>query len=344
LIEIDGAERSGSGTIVRLAVALAMLTRQPLRLRNARARRPRPGLRAQHWMAVRACAELCEAKTEGLALGASAFEFAPGPRVRGGRYSWDIGTAGSATMLALAVLPAACLADGPVQTHIRGGVFQDHAPSPHHLQHVLLPLLERMGVRARLEVARAGYVPGGAGEIELCVEPARGGLRALELLEQGEVERIGGIAFASHLAGRNVPERMASTCEAQLARRGLRGRIERVDDEAALQAGASLAVWAETTSGARIGADRAGAPRRTSERIGRDVAAMLLEDLDSGATVDRHCADQLVPFAVLASGTSRYLVPRSTEHVETNLWLARRFGARATLDGRRVDVRGLALS
>jgi RNA 3'-terminal phosphate cyclase (ATP) len=343
LIEIDGAEGSGSGTIVRLSVALAMLTRQPLRLRNVRARRPKPGLRAQHLRAVQACAELCGAKTEGLALGASAFEFRPGPEVRGGRFEWNIGTAGSATMLALGLLPAACLAAAPLELVIRGGVFQDFAPSPHHLQHVLLRLLARTGVRAELRVARAGYVPRGEGQIELRVEPARASLAPLELLECGEPRQVEGIAFASHLADRRVAERMAGACEVRLARRRLACRIERVEDETALQPGASLAIWVETSSGCVLGADRAGAPRRRSERIGQDVARMLLEDLDSGASVDRHCADQLVPFAVLANGVTRYSVPRPTEHLQTNLRLAEQFGARARLDGRRVELTGLGL-
>jgi hypothetical protein len=47
---------------------------------------------------------------------------------------------------------------------------------------------------------------------------------------------------------------------------------------------------------------------------------------------------------MLASGTSRWIIPRTTEHVETNLWLAGCFGARAALDDRRVEVEGLALS
>jgi RNA 3'-terminal phosphate cyclase len=36
MIKIDGAQQSGSGTIVRYAVALAALLGQPLRLSNAR--------------------------------------------------------------------------------------------------------------------------------------------------------------------------------------------------------------------------------------------------------------------------------------------------------------------
>ena len=51
------------------------------------------------------------------------------------------------------------------------------------------------------------------------------------------------------------------------------------------------------------------------------MAQCLIEDFASGATADRFLADQVILFAALARGTSRYRIPRLTEHVETNLWL-----------------------
>ena len=69
---------------------------------------------------------------------------------------------------------------------------------------------------------------------------------------------------------------------------------------------------------------------------------MLLEDLDSGATVDRHLADQLIPYAALAEGESRYLVPGLTDHVESNLWLAEKIlGASWEVRGNTLVIRGI---
>src|SRR5438093_6705758 len=126
MIEIDGAERLGSGTIVRYSVALAALLGQPLHLVNARAKRQKPGLRAQHAAAVRACAQLCGAAVDGLHVGSTEFTFIPAGPISRGSFSWDIGTAGSATMLALGVLPLAAFAPGPVCARITGGLFQDY--------------------------------------------------------------------------------------------------------------------------------------------------------------------------------------------------------------------------
>ena len=338
-LHIDGSEQSGSGTIVRSAAVLAALTGTPIHVVNARARRSQPGLRAQHATAVRACAEMCGAKTEGVDVESREFRFRPGTSVRGGERAWDIGTAGSATMLALAVLPLGLWSEEGLEARITGGIFQDFAPSPYHLSQVLIPALARMGAEAELVTRRPGYLPRGGGVLELRVRALRSRLRPFVGRERGGVGPVEGIALASHLAERQVSDRMARACERRLAAAGRPGHIERVDDAQALGPGAALAVWA---CNAPFGADRAGARGRSAEAIGAWVAERLVEDLAGDATVDRHLADMLILFAALAEGESAYRVPLLTEHVHTGLWLVERFGATAALDGRLVTIRGIA--
>ena len=93
MLVIDGAQHSGSGTLVRFSVALAAILGQPLELKNARAKRDHPGLRHQHLAAVKAAADLCAAEVEGAEVGSKAITFRPGARPQGGAYHWDIGTA-----------------------------------------------------------------------------------------------------------------------------------------------------------------------------------------------------------------------------------------------------------
>jgi RNA 3'-terminal phosphate cyclase (ATP) len=344
VLAIDGGQQSGSGTIVRYAVALAALLGQSVRVFNARKRRRSPGLRPQHVASIRACAAICGGETEGVSVDSTEFTFVPGPRLAGGPYNWDIGTAGSTNMLALSVLPLVCFVDQPVRVGIEGGVFQDYAPSPYHLQHVLAVLLQRMGVIVQLEVTRPGYAPQGAGALQLTVSPVARELAPLTLTEPGEVREVRGIAVASHLAERHVTDRMASVCDEHLTAAGLWCAIERVEDTTAQHAGANLAIWAESTTGCVFGADRAGAFHRSSEAIGTFVAKTFLQDVRSGATVDRHLTDQLVLFAALAHGTSRYIVPRETEHLTTNLWLIGQFGAYGVVERRQVVIDGLGVT
>jgi RNA 3'-terminal phosphate cyclase (ATP) len=345
VIHVDGGQKSGSGTIVRFAVGLATLLGEPLHLTNIRAKREKPGLRAQHLKALQALQQICQGSLDGAEIGSGEIWFKPGGEVKGYYYEWDIGTAGSTTLLAATLLPAVCFSKGAVRFKLSGGLFQDFAPSAYHMQYVLFPALNSMGITAELKVIRPGYVPRGGGIIEVGVEPVGGKLKPINLPTQGKITGIQGIALSSHLKQRRVSERMVEKCNQVLKSKDYQADIEVVNDTSALQRGAALAIFAKTSSGCIIGADRAGEPRRTSEDIGKYVANSLTEDLSTGATVDRHLADQLIFYAALADGVSEYRIPKLTEHVETNLWLVETIlGTKTEVEGNLVNIQGTGYS
>jgi RNA 3'-phosphate cyclase len=342
VLEIDGSQYSGSGTIVRQAVAFAALTGTGIHIYNVRGKRPKPGLRRQHAQVVEAIRQLVNGTTEGAAAGAREFVFRPGQPTRSEKFFWDIGSAGSTTALALAVLPVLAFSSLPVSIELRGGLFQDFAPSFYHLEHVLLPLLCRMGVEASAQMERPGYVPSGQGIWHLAATPTRSTLGPLLLDTPGRVVKIWGIALSSRLKEQSVSDRMAESAKRALAAAGYHADIEVIYEDSALQAGAGLAIFADLSSGARIGSDRAGAPGRRSETIGNYVARRLLEDLKTGATLDRYASDQIIPLAALAAGESRFRIPRVSEHIESSAWLSREFlGADVRADGHELIVRGV---
>ena len=341
MIYIDGSAKSGSGTILRYAVALSSLFGEELHLNNIRAKRDKPGLRPQHLASVTACARMCHAQVEGAVVNSKEIIYKPGRRINGGHYQWEIGTAGSTTLLAMTLLPLALFADGETVLRISGGLFQDFAPSAHHMQRVLFPTLWKMGVKAELEVIRPGYVPRGGGIIQVKVKPVSSGIKPLQMLNQGKVKEMAGLSLSSHLRKQRVSQRMAEECQKVLFERGFRASIETLWDETALQAGASLALWAETDSGCLLGSDQAGKWGRSSEEIGRYVARNLLQDLETGATVDRYLADQLIIYAALAKGGTEYIVPSRNEHVGANLWLVEKFGGQPRLEGNALHIEGL---
>ena len=342
MIYIDGSAKSGSGTILRYAVALSTLLGVDLRIDNIRAKRDKPGLRPQHLQVVLACKDMCSGRVEKAAVGSREIVYRPGTHIKGGSYEWEIGTAGSTTMLAMSLLLLGCFADKTSTFRISGGLFQDFAPSAYHMQYVLLPTLRKMGIDAELEVRQPGYVPQGKGVIEVRVKPVKDKLSPLLLLEQGKVRRIEGMALSSHLKEQRVSQRMAEECEKVLRKRGYEANIELRYDTQAKQKGAVLSIWAETDTGCLLGSGRAGRPGRRSEEIGRYVARNLLEDLQTGAGVDRYLADQLIAYCALGGGVSQYTIPRITEHVETNLWLVEEMlGAKTELGDNRVTIHGV---
>jgi len=350
MIKIDGSQKSGSGTIVRDAVSFSVLTGKEIHLINIRAKRKKPGLRPQHLKGVEACRQICQGKLEGVKIGSREIRFRPGGKINGGKFDWDIGTAGSTTMLAFTVLPLALFAPKPSTYEITGGLFQDFAPSAFHLKYVLFPILRKMGVDVDLKIIRPGYVPKGGGMIEIKVSPQKEKIRPIVMPEQGKISQIRGIALSSLLKERRVSERMAKECQRKLRTKEHKAKIEILYDsedspvyqKVSVQAGASLAIWVESSTGCLIGSDMAGKLGRSAEFIGREVAKNLIEDLESGATVDRHLADQLIPFCALAEGQSEYLIPRMTEHIETRLWLVEKIlGAKTEVKNNLIRIKGI---
>ena len=145
---IDGSRYSGSGTIVRQAVALSALTGRAVQITNARQRRPKPALPRQHVRVVEAICELAGGETEGVHEGSPELVFRPGHTAEQREFVWDIGSAGSTTLLALAIPPVLAFRSAPATVELRGGLFQDFAPTYYHLRHVMVHLLQRMGIEA----------------------------------------------------------------------------------------------------------------------------------------------------------------------------------------------------
>ncbi len=331
MIEVDGSVHSGSGTLLRYSVALATLLAEPLHMTLIRNKRDKPGLRPQHVKAIQACCSFCGGRLEGAEVGSLEISYHPGPSLQGGNFHWDIGTAGSTTMLAYTLIPLALFAKTPSRFSIHGGLFQDFAPSFFHMQRVLIPVLQKMGARIELKMVRPGFVPRGEGHIEMAISPLSEFLLPLSLPDPGRVNRIEGVALASHLEKERVAPRMADRCQTLLRAEGYESTIEILEDRTSAQKGAALFLRAQTDKGVFLGADQAGKIGRRSEAIAGFVTTALLEDLATSATTDRHLADQLILFAALARGKTRYRIPRLTDHIESNLWLVEKILGAATI-------------
>jgi RNA 3'-terminal phosphate cyclase (ATP) len=322
VFEVDGSEKSGSGTILRLSVALAAVIAQPLHIFNIRAKRPQPGLKPQHLEAVLTAVRLCNATIEGAVLRSRELWFTPG-EIRGGSFEAEIGTAGSIPMLLLTVLPICAHAKAPVRLHIaKGGTDTWSAPTINYLRFVLLPTLQRMGLNAQLRVQRYGYYPKGMGEATLTVEPCPK-LKPFRLEEFGNLTSVKGHSVCTFLAGKHVAQRQADTARETLSRAGFTTSIEVVNDASnPMQKGSSIVLWAETDTGAILGADAIGELGKPSEAVGKEAAEKLLAELEAKPTVDVHTADMLIPFVALAECSSAFVTRRLSEHLEANVWLA----------------------
>ncbi len=327
MIELDGSIGEGGGSVLRTAVALSAVSKQPIHIVNIRANRPRPGMRSQHLKAVEAVAQLTKARVQGLALDSKEITFDPDD-ISGGKYRLDVGTAGSTTLILQAMMPAATFAPASVEYEVRGGTDNPMAPPVDFWKNVTLPALRRMGYRGELECARRGHYPKGGGILQIKVEPIKS-LKGLEASQAGEVVRISGVAHSVRLPD-HIAKRMAHSAARSFLHTGysnidIKTETYSYGQDTHLGPGTGITVWAETSNGMVLGASALGKVGKPAEKIGRSAAEDLIRQLKTGASVDKHLTDQLIPYMALAEGTSEIFSSELTLHALTNIALVEKF-------------------
>jgi RNA 3'-terminal phosphate cyclase (ATP) len=337
MLTIDGSMGEGGGQILRSSIALSIITGAPITIEKIRAKRDKPGLRKQHLTAVLAAAEICSAEIDGAHIGSSKLAFAPGNTVPG-EYRFDIGTAGSTTLVTQTVLPPLLLAEGPSRLSFVGGTHNIHAPPFDYLERVFIPVVNRMGPQVQLQFERYGFFPAGGGRFSVQIEPACK-LRPTALLERGATVRREARAVVAGLSP-NIAARELAV---------IKGRLAWSDDElVARDIGRGygpgnvvmLELQSEHVTELFTGFGERGVPAEM-------VAAAAVDETSAyeaaAVPVGPHLADQLIlPFA-LAGGGSFVTMPL-TPHTITNIEVVQMFlsiSVRATkLSGGavRIDV------
>lgn len=316
MISIDGAYGEGGGQVIRTSVALAAITGQAIEIHDIRGGRAKPGLQAQHLMSVKAAARLCGATLSGAELQSRHLVFEPQMPVAAGHYRFDIGTAGSCTLVLQTILVPLALAEGDSTVVVTGGTHNPMAPCVDYLEEVFLPAVARMGLRATLEVPAYGFFPKGGGEVR-CHISGGGELTGASFASRDEVGSLLARAIVSGLP-EHVGLRGAGHLESRIGQRAeICKRPSRGPGAAAFVAVRHRSAFAGFT-----GLGERGKPM---ERVVEDAADAYDAWVATEATVDEHLADQLVLPAVFAQGESVWRTDMVTEHLRTVAWLTGRF-------------------
>jgi RNA 3'-terminal phosphate cyclase (ATP) len=308
-LQVDGSQGEGGGQVARTALGLSLVTGRRVCLSHIRAKRERPGLLRQHLTAVEAATRIGSARVEGARLGSSHLDFAP-TAVRAGDYVFDVGSAGSVTLVLQTILPALLLATEPSQVTLFGGTHNPLAPPFDFLARVFLPLLSRMGGNVRLDLVRHGFFPAGGGEMRATIAPSP--LAPLQLLERGRVVRRRAVAIVS-----NLP---LSIAERELRVVGWEDAAARPVESAGPGNVVMLEAESENASELVTAFGRKGLP---AERVAERALAEMERYLAADVPVGEHLADQLLLYVALAGGSFRTL-PLSS-HARTNASLIERF-------------------
>jgi RNA 3'-terminal phosphate cyclase (ATP) len=257
----------------------------------------------------------------------------PGPPLAA-QYSFDIGTAGSSTLVLATILPIiwSRLPPGaaPVEVSITGGTHNPHAPSFDFLASTLLPLLRQAGLPPlALACPRLGFYPQGGGRLTCTIPalPAAPPPRCA-LLAGGPVTSV----TAALLATPAFPAKAAQAHTQALTAAALclpASQVEQRRAEASGPAACAMAFVRRSAAGAEgsaaplpvvevcvVYSERKG---QSSAQLAGELAAEVAQLQATSAPISHRAADQLLlPLALFTQGGSFRCQASQDLHFATN--------------------------
>ncbi|HLA36877.1 MAG TPA: RNA 3'-terminal phosphate cyclase [Candidatus Brocadiales bacterium] len=350
LLRIDGSFGEGGGQVLRTSLTLSALTGIPFEIFNIRARRKSPGLRPQHLQAVTALAKICQARLDGAEVGSSTITFRPGTILHGD-YRFEIGTAGSASLVLQTLFLPLSRATKPSRVEIIGGTHVPWSPCFHYLTLQWLEYLRRIGLEVAgplptkvagtpptLEMPRAGFYPRGVGSLIANIRPG-GEIKPFVLENRGRLVSVRGISAVGNLPV-SIAERQKAQAEKRLAQFGSNSRdrarpkyggfstlaLSEIEllEMPAVGKGTMLLLMGEFEN-SRCCYYGLGEIGKRAEKVADEACDALFEFMQTDGVFDEHLADQLVLPLALARGTSRFITPKITTHLLTNLEVIKKF-------------------
>ena len=322
MIEIDGSVLEGGGAILRIASALSAITGKPIHVFNIRKGRKKAGLKTQHLLGIQALSQLYKGTLEGDRLGSEEIKFYPG-EIQAKDLHIKIETAGSITLLLQSLILPVLSSPKPIKIIFSGGGTDTFfSPTSDYFRFVFLKILEKMGVETEIEIFKRGYYPAGGAEVEVRVFPSK--LKNLNLRERGALKKILVISGASEfLKSRKVAERQIAGVREILGKLKLPIE-EKVEYYKTPCPGSQICLIARFENTV-LGTDNLGKLGKRAEDVGKEATLELLKEEKTQACLDKHLADQILPYMALAPGKSQVTVSEITSHCKTNIWVIEKF-------------------
>ncbi len=306
-LKINGAYGEGGGQIIRSAITLSCITKQPIHIENIRKNRKVSGLKPQHLTAIKILKKISDSKVIGDEIGSTELKFIPG-EVRNSKLFEDVGTAGSISLILQVLIPIVAITQKKLELTIKGGTDVQWSPTMFYTQHVLREAYSIMGINFSFELKKRGYYPKGNGEINLEINPST--LKAISLAKR-KTNQAKILCTFSKISNEKIKNEIKRIKE-KLVNENFIVNVE-IKEEEALDSGASLLVYS-IDENSITGIDALFDKKTQSFDIDLDE---FLGDL----AVDENLADMIVVPASLARGKTTFQVKKITKHLETNLFV-----------------------
>ena len=332
-LKINGEHGEGGGQIIRSAITLSCITKQPIHLENIRKNRKIIGLRPQHLTAIKIIQKITNAEVIGAEIGSTELKFIPG-NVKSLELIEDVGTAGSISLILQVLIPVVAISQKKLDLKIKGGTDVLWSPSIDYTQYVLREAYSRMGIKFSLELCKRGYYPKGGGEINLHVDPSN--LKSISFTKR-KTNIVKLICTYSKISIEKIKNEVKEIKQ-KLTKENFIVETQ-IKNEEAIDSGASMLIYS-IDEHSIIGIDALFDKKTQKFDLNID------EFIKNSVGIDENLADMLVVTASLGHEKTIFQVKEISKHLETNLFVTSKitgckYGIGKLTDGYEVIIEGV---
>uniref|UniRef100_A0A7S1IWZ8 RNA 3'-terminal-phosphate cyclase (ATP) n=1 Tax=Eutreptiella gymnastica TaxID=73025 RepID=A0A7S1IWZ8_9EUGL len=320
-----GAVQETGSRFFRQNIILATLSGKAVEISDIRPKDMNPGVRGYEGNFLKLMARFTNGCRIEINDTGTLVKYKPGVIV-GGQFTHDCSCERGIGYWLEALICLAPFAKQPTQVILTGVTNKEIDIGVDIVRTVTMPLLQKFGVDASLKILRRGAPPLGGGRVSFVCSPVRK-LQAIELVEEGKIKRIRGLAYSARISP-DLANRMVHSAKGLLLKLlpdifitsdHFRG------DEAGLSPGFGITLVAESTNKGDLFLAEEVVPepeqmtkdQLTPEDMGDRAARLLLEQIMRGGCVDgQHQAITLLFMALGPEQLSRVCMGQLTEYAE----------------------------
>jgi len=334
-LKINGGHGEGGGQIIRSAITISCITKQPIHVENIRNNRKIPGLRPQHLTAINILKKISNAQVIGAEIGSTELKFIPG-NIENCELIEDVGTAGSIALILQVLIPVIAISQKKLSLIIKGGTDVLWSPSIDYTQYVLKEAYSRIGIKFDLELTKRGYYPKGGGEIKLQVYPSK--IKAITFSKR-KTNNVKLICSYSKLPFKEIDSKIKEVVK-KLTDANFIVNTE-IKNEEAMDSGASMLIYS-IDENSIIGID--ALYNTKTQQFELDLNKFI-----ENFSIDENLADMLVVPASLCDGKTKFQTREITKHLETNLFVTSKitdckYGIGKIKEGYEIIIEGISNS
>lgn len=317
-IEIDGS--IGGGSVLRVAVPLALGLNKSIKITNIRSKRRNPGLRTQHLLGLKYLADISNYIIIGATIGSQVVTLTPNEESKKiVKSKIKIDTAASVSLIIQALCNYSFVSKKDVEFEfIGGGTHTNWSPNFDYVQEITKSVFQLFGLDLNVKMRSRGFYPkgGASGMIKIsCLE-----IDEPINLVKSDITHVKLILCASsNLKQAKVLERQKNQISKAHTGNHTVNFDSAIDYEDTRSTGTSATLVIYYDSHIHKGISILGEKGVSSEEIADKLFKQYQICTKEEASVDQFMADQIIlPLALSKIGSSATL-PKLTDHVEVNI-------------------------